>query len=344
MRVLVMGGNRYIGLQLVAELVEQGHEVTVLNSHPAPLPEGVRRLHGDRHEAGTLHRLLAPLRDSFDAVFDNTAYTPEHLAPMIELFQGRVAHFVFTSSIAVYDMALAQPVPETSPVASDPATALYGAYAMGKVACETLLARTPALPWTTLRVTHTCGPMSPAVTREPGTFRRLELGRPLLLAGKVEAMIHLIHTRDAARALVAVLGRPTAIGQAYTIAGKEFCSIVNYMHLMAATAGVEPKILTMPDHLPATMRSPIVHWLEATRGSMVFAIDKARRDLAWEPRYTLAEALADSYAWYAAGGRDRYAYDFTADDAILAAMAETTSTAPISRTILRQELNTLRNI
>ena len=33
MKVLVMGGNRYIGLQLVHELIEQGHDVTVLNSH-----------------------------------------------------------------------------------------------------------------------------------------------------------------------------------------------------------------------------------------------------------------------------------------------------------------------
>jgi nucleoside-diphosphate-sugar epimerase len=347
MRVLVMGGNRYIGLQLVAELVEQGHEVTVLNSHPAPLPPGVRRLHGDRHETGTLQRLLLPLRDQFDAVFDNTAYVPEHLAPLIDLFRGRVAHFVFTSSIAVYDMALAQPVDETGAVGRDAATALYGAYAVGKVACEDLLAREHAahgLPFTTLRVTHTCGPMSPAVTREPGTFRRLELGRPLLLAGRTEAMVHFVHTRDAARALVAVLGRPTAIGQTYNVAGREFCSIVNYMHLMARAAEVEPRIVMMPDTLPAAMRSPIVHWLEAARGSMVFAIDKARRDLGWEPRFSLAEALADSHAWYAGGGRDRYTYDFTADDAILAAMADSTDGPAVSRTVLRPELDTLRNI
>ena len=40
MRVLVTGGNRYIGLDLVRELAAAGHEVTVINSHVAPLPEG----------------------------------------------------------------------------------------------------------------------------------------------------------------------------------------------------------------------------------------------------------------------------------------------------------------
>jgi hypothetical protein len=66
------------------------------------------------------------------------------------------------------------------------------------------------------------------------------------------------------------------------------------------------------------MRSPIVHWLEASRGSMVFSIDKARRDLAWEPQLNLAEALANSYRWFREGGRDRYTYDFSADEQILA--------------------------
>lgn len=350
MNVLVMGGNRYIGLRLVHELVEQGHTVTVLNSHEVPLPNGVRRLHGDRHAPGELERLLKPLRDSFDAVFDNTAYVPGHLAPMIELFRGRVKHFVFTSSIAVYEMALAQPVTEDAEVAHDAASALYGAYAVGKVACEELLAREFAangLPFTALRVTHTCGPMSPAVTREPGTFRRIELGRPLLIAGKTEAMVHFVHTRDVARALVAVLGKPVAAGRIYNVAGREFSSIVNYMRLMAQAVGVEARIVTMPDDLPAQMRSPIVHWLEASRGSMVFATDRIRQELGWEPRFSLAEGLADSWAWFREGGRDRYEYDFDSDDEILAELERRGGGADCdmpSRTVQREQLNTLSNM
>ncbi|MFO1378693.1 MAG: NAD-dependent epimerase/dehydratase family protein [Steroidobacteraceae bacterium] len=350
MKVLVMGGNRYIGLQLVQELVHQGHEVTVLNSHEVPLPPGVHRLHGDRHEAGVLAQLLLPLRDGFDAVFDNTAYVPEHLGPLIDIFRGRVRHFVFTSSIAVYEMAAAQPIDETGLVGRDAATALYGAYAAGKVHCEELLAREfreNGLPYTSLRVTHSLGPMSPAVSREPGTFRRLELGRPLLIAGKVEAIVHFIHTRDVARALCAVLGKSAAAGQIYNIAGKQFCSIVNYMRLMAGAVGVEPKIIVMPNDLPAHMRSPVVHWLEATRGSMIFSIDKARRELGWEPQLSLAEGLADSWRWFDDGGRDHYQYDFAADDEVLAEIERrggvATDEGP-ARTVHREQLSTLKNM
>lgn len=350
MKVLVMGGNRYIGLQLVWELAEQGHEVTVFNSHEADLPPAVRRIHGRRHEPGELRRLLSPLRDSFDAVFDNTAYVAEHLAEMIDLFRGRVLHYVFTSSIAVYELAAAQPIDEGGAVGRDAATALYGAYAAGKVACEELLAQEFAdggLPFTAMRVAHSCGPMSPAVTREPGTFRRLELGRPLLIAGKTEAMVHFIHTRDVARALVAVLGKDIAAGQIYNVAGKQFSSIAGYMQLMGEAVGATPEIIVMPDDLPVEMRSPIVHWLEASRGGMVFSIDKARRDLDWEPQLSLADGLADSYRWFREGGRDRYEYDFTADDEILAEIARRggpgSSNRP-ERTVFRAQLDTLQGM
>lgn len=350
MKCLVMGGNRYIGLQLVRELVEQGHEVTVFNSHEADLPSGVERIHGKRHEPGALQGLLGPRRDDFDAVFDNTAYSPDQLEPMIDLFRGRVEHFIFTSSIAVYEMAAAQPVTEDHRVGDDAATALYGAYAAGKVHCERLLQREfeeNGLPYTALRVTHTCGPMSPAITREPGTFKRLEEGRPLLIAGKIEAMVHFIHTRDAARGIAAPLGKDAARGQVYNVAGKQFSSIRNYMRLLAEAVGVEPEIIEMPDDLPADMRSPIVHWLEASRGSMVIGIDKIRRELGWEPRMTLAEGLADSYRWFDQGGRDLYDYDFSEDERILAEMERRgfvgKQDGP-SRAVYRAQLDTLKNM
>lgn len=350
MKVLVTGGNRYIGLQLVGELARKGHDVTVINSHEVPLPEGVKRIHGDRHEPGVLHTLLTPIADGFEAVFDNTAYTPDHLEPMIDIFRGKLQHFIFTSSIAVYEMAAAQPIDEHGEVGRDAATALYGAYAAGKVACEELLHReflASGLPYTAMRVTHSCGPMSPAVSREPGTFKRLEEGRPLLIAGKTEAMVHFIHTHDVARALVAVLGKDVAKGQIYNVAGKEFSSIVNYMHLMAGAAGVTPEIVNMPDDLPEHMRSPIVHWLEASRGSMVFSIEKAKRDLGWEPLYSIAEGLADSYRWFCDGGRKQYNYDFAKDDEILAEIARRGAQAnrdTPARTVFRDNLNTLKNM
>jgi nucleoside-diphosphate-sugar epimerase len=201
MRVLVLGGNRYIGLELVFALARRGHAVTVMNSHEAPLPPGARRLHGDRRQPGVLEAVLGPERDAFDAVFDNTAYQPEDLQPLLALFGGRVRHFVFTSSTAVYRRSFVQPVRESfrrHDVRDEDPRKAYG---VGKVRCEDLLAAEHArsgFPFTTLRVGHTLGPRSPLASRDPVFFARLEQKRPIPIPGDGLALVHLIHVADVA--------------------------------------------------------------------------------------------------------------------------------------------------
>jgi 2'-hydroxyisoflavone reductase len=64
MRVLVTGGNRYIGRDLVFELARRGHRVTVVNSHESPLPDGARRIHCDRTRPSALAAALTDFRDA----------------------------------------------------------------------------------------------------------------------------------------------------------------------------------------------------------------------------------------------------------------------------------------
>ncbi len=320
MRVLVTGGNRYIGLHLVFELAQRGHDVTVLNSHVAPLPDGARRLHGDRTQPGVLQEVLGPHRDEFDAVFDNTAYEVRDLEPMVELFRGRVRHFVFTSSVAVYKRSLIQPVRETFPIhAVDDADPRKG-YGVGKVACEQYL-RQSGLPATSLRVTHTVGPKSPLAGREPSVFRKLELGRPILVPAQGFPFVHLVHVQDVADLMASVPGNVAAVGKTYNVAGSEISSITGCIILMARAVGVEPDIVHVPMELASAARPPLLHWGEALVGGATFSIDDALRDLEWAPSFGLDAAYRDSYDWFAREGRDRYEFDFSADDALLAKLA-----------------------
>jgi nucleoside-diphosphate-sugar epimerase len=319
-RVLVLGGNRYIGLHLVFELARQGHDVTIMNSHEAPMPEGARRLHGDRQVPGTLVEVLGPHRDEFDAVFDNTAYAVKDLEPMIELFSGRVQHFVFTSSVAVYKRSFIQPVRETfarhAPDDEDPRKT----YGVNKVRCEDLLTTTD-LPWTTLRVTHTIGPKTPLVTREPIFFRRLELGRPILVPGEGFPFVHLVHVQDVATLMCAILGNQRAVIQTYNVAGAEVTSILGQMRLMARAVGVEPDIVHVPMEIARNARPPLLHWGEALVGGAMVSIERALADLEWTPSFGLEDGYRDSYEWFKREGRDRFDYDFTADDDLLATLA-----------------------
>jgi nucleoside-diphosphate-sugar epimerase len=323
-KTLVFGGNRYIGLHLLRELVDRGHEVTVVNSHEADIPAEVRRLHADRRSPGALEAVLAGRRDDFDAVFDNTAYVPADVEPMVELFRGRVQHYVFTSSTAVYRRSFVQPVAEDARRHAPDDTDPRKAYGVGKVQIEDLLLAEHArsgFPATVLRVSHTLGPMSPLASRDPVFFARLEAGRPIFVPGEGFPFVHLVHVADVASCMADVLGRPAAAGEAYNVAGREVTSIQGAIEMMARAVGATPRIVNLPFAVARTVSPPVVHWGEALVGGFVLATDKVRDHLGWVPRYGLADGYEQSYAWFAAGGRDRYEFDFGGDEELLARAA-----------------------
>jgi nucleoside-diphosphate-sugar epimerase len=290
----------------------------VINSHEAALPDGARRHHADRQVPGELAAALAELGDDFDIIYDNTAYHVSDLEPVVAAFRGRAPQLVFTSSTAVYRRSYVHPIAETfarHPAGSDDPRKAYG---VGKVECEDyLLGLADIMPVTVLRVGHTIGPMSPLGSREPSFFARLEQGRPIPIPGEGFPFVQLVHVADVARAMVAVAGNERTAGRAYNINGAEVASIHGMVVLMARAVGVPPNIVNVPIEIARRARVPLVHWGEGLVGGSMFSINKALTDLDWAPQFGLEDAYRDSYRWFAAEGRSRYEFDFSADDAIL---------------------------
>jgi nucleoside-diphosphate-sugar epimerase len=321
MRALVTGGNRYIGLDLVFELARRGHDVTVVNSHEAPLPDGARRIHCDRTQEGALTVAPAPHRDAFDVVFDHTAYRPADMAPLIELFAGRVQHYVFTSSQAVYRRSYVQPLRETSRRHARDNSDPRAAYGVGKVQCEDHLMglwRSQGLPVTILRVGHTLGPRSPVAERDPALFARIEAGRPILIPAEGFAALSLVHTKDVARLMAALLGNERVKGEAYNVTSAEVTTIVGVIHLVARAMGMTANIVEVPMEIARRQSPPLLHWGEGTGGTAILSIEKALADIDWVPDFGIEDGFRDSYDWYVREGRGRYAFDFSRDETLIA--------------------------
>ncbi len=319
--MLVTGGNRYIGLDLVFELAQRGHDVTVINSHEASLPDGVRRIHADRRQPGALEAALKDHRDAFDVVFDHTAFELSDVQPMVELFRGRVDHYVFTSSQAVYRRSFVQPIREDfRRHAADDADPRK-AYGVGKVQCEDYLLdqwQRTGFPATSLRVGHTMGPRSPQPSRDPAFFARLEAGRPVLIPGEGFAVLQLVHINDVARLMASLIGNERVKGESYNVSGAEVTSVVGAVNLIARAMGVKAQIVEVPMEIARRQQPPLVHWGEAVAGSAMLSIDKALDHIDWVPRFGIEDGYRDSYAWYDAEGRGRYEFDFSRDEALLA--------------------------
>ncbi len=102
MRILVIGGTRFVGRHIVAEALGRGHELTVLHrGQTGPdLFAGVEHLIADRDDEA-LAKVLAGR--SFDATVDVCAYVPRQVRTLATALGERVGHHVFISTVSVYD-------------------------------------------------------------------------------------------------------------------------------------------------------------------------------------------------------------------------------------------------
>ena len=99
MKLLVLGGTRFLGRHLVEAAMARGHELTLFNrDRTAPgLFAGVEQLRGERDGD------LAPLRGrSWDAVVDTCGYLPRIVRRSARLLRDSVDRYLFVSSISAY--------------------------------------------------------------------------------------------------------------------------------------------------------------------------------------------------------------------------------------------------
>ncbi|NUT42092.1 MAG: UDP-glucose 4-epimerase GalE [Thermoactinospora sp.] len=145
MRLLVTGGAGYIGSVVAAQLLEAGHEVTVLDDlstgHADAVPSGARFVQGDIAEP-PLDGIEAVLHFAAKSLVGESVEKPglywSHnlggtLALLDAMRRANVNKIVFSSTAAVYGNPEGSPILETAPTRP---TSPYGA---SKLAVDTAL-------------------------------------------------------------------------------------------------------------------------------------------------------------------------------------------------------------
>ena len=96
LRILVLGGTRFLGLHMTQYALDRGHWLTFFNrgrTNTDRFPQ-VERIKGDRNgEVGGL------AGRNWDAVIDNSGYVPRHVRLSAQLLRASVPHYLFVSTL-----------------------------------------------------------------------------------------------------------------------------------------------------------------------------------------------------------------------------------------------------
>jgi len=207
MRLLVLGGSRFVGHAIVCAARDLGWEVTTFNRglSGADAPD-VIALRGDRTRSDDLARLAGS--GPWDAVVDTSGFVPRETLAVVKHLEQVARRYVFMSTVSVYRGWPTEPLSEQSEVLYCPPDAGpdYGEdtedgptrYGYQKSGCELAVMETfGAGRSVILRPGVVLGPRE-YVGRLPWWLRRVAEGGRVLAPGSPERSIQPADVRDLA--------------------------------------------------------------------------------------------------------------------------------------------------
>jgi nucleoside-diphosphate-sugar epimerase len=325
MRALVTGGTGFTGSHLVHRLLDRGDEVRVLDAsrgleHERLRERGAQITLGSVTDAALVDRMVAgtdlvfhlaaafrqinlPRRDYWEINARGTRHVAE------ACLRHRVRRLVYCSTQGVHGHVTAVPGHEGSPIAPEDyyqQTKYEGELALWEVAKQGLEA-------CVIRPMGIYGPGDPG--RFLMLFRAVRRGR-FLMFGDGEVFYHPCYIDNLVDAFELAAEHPKAVGETYLIGDDRYVTLNELVKATGTSLGLDVRIVYLP-YAPLWLASAVCEGLcrplgiepplfrrraEWFRQTRAFTIDKARRELGFEPRVPLAEGLARTAAWYKAHG------------------------------------------
>jgi 2'-hydroxyisoflavone reductase len=296
-RLLVLGGTRFLGRAIVDAALERGHELTLFNRGQtnADLFPGTEKIRGDR----TLD--LSPLagRD-WDAVLDVATFLPRAVRRSVNALDGHVGRYVYVSSVSAY-ADQSTPATEGAPLAEldDRDAEEIEHYGALKAACEGIVADAFGARTLVVRPGLIVGPHDPT-DRFTYWPRRVAEGGRVLAPAPPEQPVQFIDVRDLAEWIVAATedeleGAYNATGDAIT-----FGELLDECRSVSGDAEI---VWVPPERLVAAgvgewMELPL--WIVSPEYSAMHRTDVSKAKRAGLRFRPLAETISDTLAWDAA--------------------------------------------
>ncbi|WP_306215216.1 NAD-dependent epimerase/dehydratase family protein [Actinoplanes sp. RD1] len=308
-RILVTGSTGMLGSHLARRLAGQGHDVLGVDIRAAAAPvAGVQQVQGDIRDTA----LLTELTTDAGAVVHCAGALPTYPAEQIRAivvdgtrsvleaaYRNGVPRVVHISSTAVYGLPDLVPTPEEYPFR--PTDTYSAAKGDAERVCEEY--RELGVPLTILRPKTFLGP------GRMGLFAMLfewaDEGRNFPVLGRGDVRIQMLDIEDLLDAVELALAAPP--GGTFNIAADQVATMRENLQCVLDEAGHGKRVVSVPGRpavgaLRVMARlgvSPVYdRLLHKLLADSYVSIERARKELGFQPRYSGQEAILRTYRWW----------------------------------------------
>jgi UDP-glucose 4-epimerase len=271
-RTLITGGAGFIGSHLCEALLEQGHEVSVIDNLSTGSIENIAHLKGHPGFSYTVDSitnepLLAELVDGCDAVFHlaaavgvkkiveepvHTIETNVHGTEVVLKHANKKKKLVVIASTSeVYGKSTAVPFSEDADLVMGPTPKHRWAYACSKAIDEFLALaywKEKKLPIIIVRFFNTVGPRQSGQYGMviPNFVRQALAGQPITVHGDGTQSRSFTYVGDVVDALVKLVAEPRAVGQVFNVGNVEEITILDLARRVRDMSGSRSEIVFVP--------------------------------------------------------------------------------------------------
>jgi len=305
MRLLVLGGTRFVGRAVVAEALARGWEVDAVHRGvTGELPKGARSLPADRTDRAALGEALGDR--SWDAALDTWAGAPWVAHTAAQLLTARVDRAGYVSSRSVYGEMLPGG-DETAPVVGADAEAEQRDYAADKRGGE--LAWLRAVPQALLlRAGLVLGPHED-VARLPWWLDRIDRGGRVVAPGRPDRGLQYVDARDLAA--FALDGLESGLSGPYDVVSEPgHCTTLELLEACVEATGSDAELVWVDEaDLAAAGAQPWTQlpcWVpESGELAGVMSSDTSKALAAGLHCRPVEETVVDTWAWVQDAGVPR---------------------------------------
>ncbi len=301
MKAIVIGAAGHIGTYLIPMLVNAGYDtVAVTRNMTAPYEDDpawhtVTRVLKDRNDPDFAQTLLEMKPD---VIIDLVCFNVEQAKKIVDTFSGTgLSHYLFCSSCWAHGMAQTVPF-DPDAVNKEP----IDEYGKNKFACEMYLKeqyRKNGFPVTIVMPGQISGPgwtiINPWGNTSMRVIQDIAQGKEIALPNFGQEILHHVHGYDVAQVFFkAVTHRNQALGESFDAEAATHVTLYGYARHLYEYFGHEPKIRFLPwpqwCEYEGNERECSVTYYHIAR-SGVFSIEKAKRLLEYQPKYTCLETI-----------------------------------------------------
>ena len=226
-KILIMGGNQFIGKEITKKFLDKDYTVYALNRGTRKNIERVIFLKADRDNLIEMENVLKNLE--VDIIVDVSAYTEEQVSILHKVMKNKFKQYILISSASVYNSIECTPVNEESQTGEN---LIWGDYAKNKYLAEKITVENSNLynfKYTIFRPFYIYG-IGNNLDRENYFFSRIKYNLPIFIPSK-NNIIQFGYVEDLALAIESSIENSDFYNQIFNISGDEYVTMSEFAEI-----------------------------------------------------------------------------------------------------------------